>query len=96
MWMYEDGLAGRIAAGKSHHGATNENISLILSGKRVYQLQKFLEEEVGKGGDYFRVRWLVLMAEEIRLAVYEASENGLSESCEGVAPHVRKEARSVS
>ena len=69
MWMVKDALEVRIAQGKSHTGALPERVTLTLDGKRVYQLQKFLEEEMTKGGDHFRIRWLVLMAEDLRLAV---------------------------
>jgi hypothetical protein len=72
MWMAEDALQGRIPAGKSHSGDVSGAVTLSLKGKRVYQLQKFLEEEATKGGDYFRVRWLILMSEDVRTAVSNA------------------------
>lgn len=72
--MAEDALEGRITVGKSHHGSVAGEINLSLIGRRVYELQKFLEQEIEKGGDYFRVRWLVLTEEEIKTAVAKAQE----------------------
>jgi hypothetical protein len=72
-WMAEDALTGRIHVGKSHKGDVAGELNLHLDGKRVYQLQKFLEEEAAKGGDYFRVRWLILMSEDVRTAVASAN-----------------------
>ena len=74
MWMAEDALEGRISSGKSHKGSVDDDLLLVLPGKRVYQLQKFLETEAANGGDYFRVRWLILMAEDVRLAVASAAK----------------------
>jgi hypothetical protein len=72
MWMVEDDMAGRISVGKSRSGALTADITLVFDGKRVFQLQKFFEEEAVKGGEFFRIRWLVLMSEELRLAVEAA------------------------
>ena len=72
--MAEDALEGRMTVGKSHQGSTPEQVTLALPGKRIYQLQKFFEEEAAKGGDWFRVRWMVVMAEEIRMAVANADK----------------------
>jgi hypothetical protein len=65
----EDALPGRFCLGKSRHGDYPENLTLSFKGKTVYQLQRFLEEEAEKGGDFFRVRLLVLLAEELRVAI---------------------------
>lgn len=69
MWMIEDCQRGRISQGKSHQGNVPETVTLQISGKRLYQLQHFLEEEIAKGGDYFRVRWLVMASEDLRNGV---------------------------
>ena len=78
-WMVQEALEGRITAGKSHKGDVAEQVSLTLQGKTVYQLQQFLEDEIKHGGDFFRVRWLVLLHEEIRMGVAEekAREQGM-------------------
>jgi hypothetical protein len=74
-WMINEALPGRICQGKSHAGDIPEVITLTLNGRRLYQLQKFLENEACQAaGDYFRVRWVVLMAEELRRAVYSRPE----------------------
>jgi hypothetical protein len=72
MWQVEDALEGRLSVGKSRNGSGNEECTLRMSGKRLYQLQKFLEEEAEKGGVYFRVRMCVVLAEELREAVSRA------------------------
>jgi hypothetical protein len=90
MWMCEDALAGRISQGKSHQGNIPESVILELHGKRVYQMHRFFEEEIAKGGEFFRVRWLVLVTEELREAVQKASErdpifNRRADAPEGVS-----------
>jgi hypothetical protein len=72
MWMVEDCLEGRISLGKSRQGNIPNKVTLQLPGKLVYQLQKYFEEEAAKGGQYFRVRWQVSVAEHLRLAVARA------------------------
>jgi len=67
-FMIEEALAGRPSLGKSRKGNLPEKVTLELNGKRLYQLVKFLEEEASKGGDFFRIRWLVMMWEELRNA----------------------------
>lgn len=76
--MAKDALEGRISSGKSHQGNVSDELLLALPGKRVYQLQKYFEEEAAKGGDYFRVRWLIVMAEELRQAVANAGKREIN------------------
>jgi hypothetical protein len=66
-------LEGRITQGKSHKGDIPDLVTLNLKGRSLYQLQRFFEDEVRKGGDYSRVRWMVLMAEELRISVGTAT-----------------------
>jgi hypothetical protein len=73
-WMIDDALAGRINVGRSRKGDFTGDVQLTLDGRLVYQLQKFLEEESTRSDSYFRTRWLVLMSEELRLAVRDAVE----------------------
>jgi hypothetical protein len=73
MFLVDEALEGRISQGKSHKGDIADIVTVQLKGKSLYQLQTFFEEEVKKGGDFFRVRWMVLMAEELRFAVGRAT-----------------------
>lgn len=73
-FMVQEALKGRISQGKSHKGDIPEVVNLQLQGKTLYQLQNFLEAEIGQGGDYFRVRWLVLLLEELHGAKLGSTE----------------------
>ncbi len=73
--MVNDALQGRISQGKSKRGDAPDVITLSVSGKFAYEMQQFFEAEASKGGDFFRVRFMVLLAEQLRLAVAEAREN---------------------
>lgn len=66
-------LEGRINLGKSRKGDVPDRLKVSLRGRLLFELQGLLEGEVRKGGDYLRVRDLVLMAEEIRIAVAKAT-----------------------
>jgi hypothetical protein len=70
----EDAREGRICLGKSRKGDAPDEITLTVSGKFAYDMQQFFEAEASKGGDFFRVRWMVLLAENLRLAVAEARD----------------------
>ena len=74
MWMVEEALPGRLSKDNSHHGPPDETLRLYISGRRVYQLQKYLEERAAKGGEFFEVRMLVMMHESLREAV-ETAQN---------------------
>ncbi len=74
MWKIEDAQAGRIPVGKSHQGESEGTMYLEMDGRRVYQLQKYLEEQVEHGGEFFNVRMVVLLHEELRQAVMLAQE----------------------
>jgi hypothetical protein len=74
MWKIEDAQAGRIPTGKSRQGESEGTMFLEMDGRKVYQLQKYLEEQVEKGGDFFGVRMVVLLHEELRQAVILAQE----------------------
>ena len=75
MMIVNDALEGRIPVGKSKHGDVPDLVTLTLPGKTLYDLQRFLEAEAVKGGDWFRVRWLVLTHEDIRHALGNASKS---------------------
>ena len=71
----EDAQEGRISLGKSRKGDAPDVITLTVSGKFAYDMQQFFEAEASKGGDFCRVRWMVLLAEQLRQAVIEARED---------------------
>lgn len=77
MWMLEDCEQGFIGIGKSKKGAINEMVDLRIHGRRFYQLQTFLHEEVSKGGDFYRIHWLVMTSEEFRLGYPSATQKPL-------------------
>lgn len=66
MWMVEDALEGRVTIGESRGSQGEEEAVIRLSHKRLYQLQKFLEEAAAVGGDFFRARMAVTLWEELR------------------------------
>lgn len=66
MWMVEDALEGRVSIGESRGGRGSEEAVIRLSNKRLYQLQKFLEEAGAVGGDFFRARMAVMLWEALR------------------------------
>jgi hypothetical protein len=74
--MLNDAMKGRISAGKSKKGDAPDQITITITGEWAYALQNFLESEVSKGGDFPRVRWLVLIAETLRAAVADAKSKG--------------------
>jgi len=76
MWKVEDALEGRLTIGKSRGGPKNEEYLLRISGKRLWQLQKFLEETAQKGGPWFDVRMVVMLAEAVRLGKVDVDEGG--------------------
>jgi hypothetical protein len=73
MMMVNDALKGRITTGRSKRGNLPDLVTLTFHGSLLYELQGFLEEEAVKADDYFKVRWLVLLAEELRSAVDKAT-----------------------
>ena len=72
--MIQQATKGRISQGKSKQGDAPDQITITVTGKFAYELQQFLEEEAAKGGDYLRVRFLVLLAERLRMGVIQARE----------------------
>ena len=69
-----DGLEGSLRAGKSKGGRQGIKLTLQLSEKSVYKLQRLLEEMAAPNGDYFKTRAAVLLSEDLRMAVVEAEE----------------------
>jgi hypothetical protein len=79
MWMVEEALPGRLTAGKSHQGKESGRLNLKLDGRRVYQLQKYLETQIEKEGQFFEIRELVLLHEDLRKAVAAAQGQDAAE-----------------
>jgi hypothetical protein len=73
--MVKDAMEGRISRGKSKDGDAPDVITLTVSGKFAYEMQQFFEAEASKGGDFFKVRWMVLLAEQLRQAVAQARDD---------------------
>jgi len=69
MWMVEDALEGRLTVGKDHGAHAGEEYMVRLSGKRMFQLQKFLEEAAEQGGNFFKARMAVMLWEELRRGI---------------------------
>ena len=69
MWMLEDALEGRMTVVKDHGAHAGEEYLVKISGKRMYQLQKFLEEAAEQGGNFFRARMAVMLWEELRRGI---------------------------
>lgn len=65
MWMVDDALEGRLSIGDSKGGRGETEAVIHLSQKRLYQLQKFLEEAAAVGGNFFRARMAVMLWEEL-------------------------------
>ena len=69
MWMVDDALEGRVTVGKTRSGGGEEEYILKISGKRLFQLQKFLEEAGEHPTNFFHARMAVLLWEELRRGV---------------------------
>lgn len=64
---------GRLTVGKTRNGPDGK-ITLTLPTRRVFQLQKFLEAVVEREGNFAEKRALVLILEDVRLAIAEERE----------------------
>jgi hypothetical protein len=73
-YMLNQALSGRIYAGRDKKGDAPETITLTITGRFAYEMQQFLQTEACKGGDYPRVRFLVMLSEQLANAVNEARE----------------------
>ncbi len=69
VWMVEDAMEGRLTCGKSRGGPKDEEYLLKISGKRLFQLQKLLEERAAAPANFFEARMAVMLWEEIRRGV---------------------------
>ena len=83
MWMVEDALEGRLTVGKGHGEHAGEEYLVKLSGKRMFQLQKFLEEAVAEGGNCFKQRMAVPLWEELRRGIVMRGDGGPPRGEEG-------------
>jgi len=70
----QDAWEGRICLGKSHKGDAPDNIMITLDGGLAFAMQRYLEGQISKGGDYCTVRLLVILAEALRIGVAQARD----------------------
>jgi len=68
VWKVEDALAGRLTAGKGRNGPGDEIYHLELTGKRLFQLQQYLEEHAKNNPDFFDLRMAVMFLEDLKKA----------------------------
>ena len=64
-----EALEGSLRAGKSRGGRKDVTVTLTLPERSVYQLQRMLEEMATANPDWFKVRAVVLLSEDLRKAV---------------------------
>ena len=88
-YMLDELLEGRISTGKSKRGDAPDVVNLQIAGRRLYQMQRFLEEEIQKGGELARVIWLVAIHKELRQAYCLAVCGGQGDRREANADHVQ-------
>jgi len=85
-WI-QDGLEGSLRAGKSKGGRKGVMLNLALPERTVYKLQRLLEEMVAPDGDWFKKREVVLLHEDIRLAVVDCEEQEANREAREKALH---------
>ena len=76
MWMVEDALTGRVTVGESRGYKGEEEYLVKISRKRMFQLQKFLEEAAAEGGNFFKARMAVTLWEELRRGIVIHADGG--------------------
>ena len=81
-----EALEGSLRAGKSRGGRADVSLTLTLPERSVYQLQRMLEEMATANPDWFKVRAVVLLSEDLRKAVVAWQ----AEVAAGLAPAVYK------
>ena len=64
---------GRLTLGKGRNGPDG-NLTLTLAARRVFQLQKLLECLAAREGSYSEKRALILILEDLRLAIARENE----------------------
>lgn len=68
-FMIEDVKPGRVCQGKSRHGDAPDVVHLKMSGRRIYQLQQFIEDAVPKGGEFSQVKGLCFLYQELEASL---------------------------
>jgi hypothetical protein len=76
----EEALEGRVSVGRSRGGRKDCLLSIVLSERAVYRLQTLLERRAIESDNWFEVREVVLLAEELRVAVERAGRGTRSAS----------------
>ena len=69
MYEVEEALEGSLRAGKSRGGREDVWLDLHLTERTVYKLQRKLEGLATKNENWFEVREVVLLSEDVRKAV---------------------------
>ena len=77
MWEIDEALEGSLRAGKARGGRRDVWIELRLGERTVYKLQRLLEGVAAESKNWFEIRELVLLSEELRWAVvlYERQQD---------------------
>jgi len=86
MWQVEDALEGRLSVGQSRGGQGEKEYVLRLSGKRFFQLQKFLEEAAVAPGNFFHARMAVTLWEALRAGVISSGDFESDKQVVGATP----------
>jgi len=75
MEYIEEALEGSLRAGKSKGGRKGVVLTLNLPERSVYILQRTLEDMAAQSTDFFKVRVMVLLSEDVRRAVAKAQQD---------------------
>ena len=79
MFEVDEALEGSLRAGKSRGGRVDVWLELRLTERTVYKLQRLLEGLAAHSDNYFEIRQVVLISEEVRVAVCNCERQGLSQ-----------------
>lgn len=82
----EEALEGSLRAGKTRGGREDVWLDLRLSERTVYKLQRKLEGLAAESKNWFEIRDVVLLSEDVRKAVlYYQREQELREQAQNLA-----------
>ena len=86
MFEVEEALEGSLRAGKSHGGREDVWLDLRLTERTVFKLQRKLEGLAADSKNWFEIRAVVLLSEDVRRAVIDYQrEQGLREQALNLA-----------
>jgi len=69
VWGIDEALEGSLRAGRSRGGRANVFLDVRLRERTVYKLQRLLEGLAEKSENWFEIREVVMLSEEVRMAV---------------------------